>query len=107
MEKDFQNRFNDFLIQGIDRYEFLNTADIIKTIPALRGLGRFEEAIELYQKYETDLQDTDVYSVALSNIIIVCNECNNITLLIKYAQQLKAIYPDHPFVLNVAKHHNI
>lgn len=107
MGKDFQNRINDFLIQGIDRYEFLNTADIIKIISALRKLGRFEEAIELYQKYETDLQDTDVYSVALSNIIMVCNECNNVILLIKYAKQLKAIYPDHPFVLNASKHQNI
>ncbi len=100
-------KMNDFQSQGIDKYKFANKEDIVLVISGLRGLHKFELAIELYQKYEMDLQDPDIYPVALTNIIEVCNDSKTIPLLIKYTKELKAIYPDHPYVIEISKFHTI
>ena len=100
-------KMNDFQSQGIDKYEFTNNEDIVLVISGLRGLHKFKLALELYQKYEINLQDPDIYPVALTNIIEVCNDSKNIPLLIKYTKELKAIHPDHPYVIEIAKFHTI
>lgn len=103
----FIKKMDDFQKQGIDNYKFANSEDIVLIISGLRGLHQFDKAIELYQKYENILQHPDISPVALTNILQVCNDCKNIPLLIKYTKELKAIYPDHPFVIEVSKFHEI
>jgi len=98
---------NDFQSQGIDKYKFTNKEDIVLVVSGLRGLHKYKLAIELYQKYEIELQDPDIYSVALTNIIEVCNDSKTIPLLIKYTKELKAIHPDHPHVIEIAKFQKI
>lgn len=104
---DYIKKMNDFQAQGIAKYKFTNPEDIILIISGLRGLRQFQNAIDLYQKYEQTLQQQDVFPVALTNIIEVCNDFNNIPLLIKYTKELKAIYPDHPYVIEISKSHSI
>ena len=98
---------NDFQDQGVANYKFTNYDDIVLVISGLRGLHQYSTAIKLYQKYETILQSLDVFPVALSNIIEVCNDSKNIPLLIKYTKELKKIYPDHPYVIEISKFHSI
>ena len=98
---------NDFIAQGVDNYTFENPEDMILTISGLRGAHQFQLAIDLYQKHELVLQHPDFSLVALTNIIEVCNDFNNIPLLIKYAKELKAIAPDHPFVITLSKSYSI
>lgn len=100
-------KMNDFQSQGIDNYKFTDYDDIVLIISGLRGLHQYPKAIELYQKYESILQTLDVFPVALTNIIEVCNDSKNIPLLIKYTKELKAIYPDHPYVIEISKFHSI
>lgn len=100
-------KMNDFQSQGSANYKFTDYNDIVIIIGGLRGLHQYSEAIELYQKYEPILQTLDVFPVALSNIIEVCNDSKRIPLLIKYTKELKAIYPDHPYVLEISKLHSI
>lgn len=105
--KDSIKKMNDFQVQGIAKYKFTNPADIVLIISGLRGLGQFQNAIDLYQKYEQTLQLQDVFPVALTNIIEVCTDFKNLPLLIKYTKELKAIYPDHPYVIEISKYHSI
>lgn len=98
---------NDFIAQGVNNYTFNNPEDMILTISGLRGAQRFQLAIDLYQKHESVLQHPDFSLVALTNIIEVCNDLKNITLLIKYAKELKSIAPDHPFIITLSKTHSI
>ena len=103
----FQKKIDDFLAQGIDTYEFESIEDIVLMIPALRGLELHDEAIELFQKHEPALRDSDVYPNALVNILHVYNDRNNVPHLIECARELKAIYSDHPFVLEIEKRHTL
>ncbi len=105
--KAFIKKMDDFQKQGIANYKFANTEDIVLIISGLRGLRQYDTAIELYKKYENLLRDSDIYPVALINILEVCNEQKNIPLLIEYARELKAIYPDFPLVLEIAKYHSL
>ncbi|MCF8317280.1 MAG: hypothetical protein K9I02_00915 [Haliscomenobacter sp.] len=98
---------NDIIAQGVDNYIFENPEDIILTISGLRGGHQFQLAIDLYQKHETVLLHPDFSLVALTNIIEVCNDFQNIPLLTKYAKVLKVIAPDHPFVITLSKTHPI
>jgi len=98
---------DDFRKQGIDNYPFDNTDDIPVVISGLRGARQYQLALDLYKKYETTLQASDMYIVALSNIIQVCNDCGNTPLLIEYAKQLKALADDHPFVIELSKTYDL
>lgn len=98
---------DDFLKQGIDNYTFENTDDIPVVISGLRGARQYQLALDLYKKYETTLQASDMYIVGLSNIIQVCNDCGNTPLLIEYAKQLKVIADDHPFVIELEKKYTL
>lgn len=103
----FTKLITDFQKQGIKNFKFSNNEQIILVISGLRGLRQYSTAIELYEKYESDLKNDELYPAALTNIVEVCNDFNETELLIKYTRQLKAIYPDHPYVIEISKHHSI
>lgn len=103
--KAYIKKMEDFQKQGVANYKFATTEDIVLIIAGLRGLQQYDTAIELYQKYEDTLKSDDIYPVALTNIIEVCNEHKNIPLLIQYTRELREIYPDHTHVIEIAKYH--
>jgi hypothetical protein len=100
-------KMNDFQSQGLNKYQFQNEEDIVLIISGLRGLRQFETAIQLYQKYEVQLKQSYIFPVALSNIIEVCNDSKNTDLLVKHTKELKSIYPDHPYVIEISIFHSI
>jgi hypothetical protein len=57
----------DFLTQGLENYEFENTDDIVMTISGLRGAREFQLALEVYKKYEKNLEVSDPYIRELTN----------------------------------------
>ena len=77
----------DFQSLGIEKYRFTSKEDIVLVISGLRGLHQFPAAIELYQKYEDDLKDPDIYPVALTNIIEVCNDSKKHSFINKNIQR--------------------
>ena len=98
-------KIESYLNLGIDKFQIDDEQEIVLMISGLRALKEFNKATALYQKYESLLQKADIYPVALTNILQVCNDCGDTALLIKYAKELKAIYPDHPFVIKISKDH--
>ena len=106
MDIDFINqKIESYLSQGIDKFHIDNGETIVLMISGLRALREFNSAIALYQKYDALLRNPDIYPVALTNILQVCNDCGNTKLLIRYAKELKAIEPNHPFVIKISKDH--
>ena len=87
--------------------EIANEEDIVLVISGLRGLQQHDTAVQLYQKYEQELTQSNILPVALTNIIEVCNESKKTDLLVKYTKELKNIYPDHPYVVEISKFHSI
>jgi hypothetical protein len=57
----------DFLTQGLDKYEFENTDDIVMTISGLRGAREFQLALDVYKKYKKNLEVSDPYIRELTN----------------------------------------
>lgn len=100
-------KMKDFQSQGLNNYQFQNEEDIVLVISGLRGLQQYDTAVQLYQKYEQELNHSDILPVALTNIIEVCNESKKTDLLVKYTKELKNIYPDHPYVVEISKFHSI
>ncbi|MES2728282.1 MAG: hypothetical protein V4643_14330 [Bacteroidota bacterium] len=100
-------KMNDFQSQGVNNYQFQNEEDIVLIISGLRGLRQHNTAIQLYQKYEQQLKQSKILPVALTNIIEVCNESKNTILLVQYTKELKNIYPDHPYVVELSKFHSL
>lgn len=97
----------DFQSQGLNNYQFKNNEDIVLIISGLRGLQKYDAAVQLYQKYEKQLSHPDILPVALTNIIEVCNDSKKTDLLVKYTKELKSIHPDHPYVIELSKFYSI
>lgn len=105
--QEYNNKMIAFQSQGLNNYQFKNEEDIVLIISGLHGLREYDTAVQLYQKYEQQLNQSEILPVALTNIIKVCDDSKKIDLLVKYAKELKDIYPDHPYVIEISKTHSI
>ncbi|WP_162926933.1 hypothetical protein [Flavobacterium psychrotrophum] len=103
----YLQKIEDYQSEGIDSYRFNNIEDINLIISGLRGLQKHSEAEALFFKYEADLKSSEYWPVFLSVILQVFNESGNTKALITYTRELKKIYPDHPYVIEISKYHTI
>lgn len=95
----FQKQKND-----IDSYQYKGAEDIILTCSVLRGYNRHDDAINLYEKHENEIENSDYEIVGLTTIIKICQESFDTPKMLKYANKLKNLAPDHPWIIELSKH---
>lgn len=87
--------------------QFISADDIIMQCSALHGQQRHSDAIALFEKYVSQLRQSETYVVGLTNIVKICNEINDTARLVKYARELKVLEPTHPWVIELSKHYSL
>lgn len=89
----------------IDNYEYNNAEDIILKCSELRSDKRHSDAIRLYEKFTDEIMESDYEIVGLTTIIKICQENFDTPRMVSYANRLKSIAPDHPWVTELSKYY--
>lgn len=87
----------------LDNYQYKGADHIILTCSQLLVLKKYNEAISLYEKFETEIILSEFEIAGLVIMIEVSLKNSDQRRMERFVKKLKTLVPDHPLIIELNK----
>ena len=91
-------RSSEVISNSVENYKFKDSLNLFMTMFALSNIKRQDAALLLYEKFITEIKESDNEIIGLITTIRICQEKNDYPQIENYMGKLKKIAPDHSFI---------